>query len=69
MDEVFIDKKMKLSNAPVDEALSVTIDKKYAFDCHVEHICKKTDNKRNALARMAIKLSPFKNDSLFISFV
>ena len=69
MDEVFIDKKMKLSNAPVDEALSVTIDKKYAFNCHVEHICKKTDNKRNALARMAIKLSPFKNDSLFISFV
>ena len=69
LDKIFISKNFKLKNTSVNEILRVNIDRELKFDKHVKHICKKTGNKFNALARVANILNPFQKNTLFKSFI
>ena len=69
LDEIFVYKNFKLKNTYVNETLGVIVDRELKFDKRVKHICKKADNKLNALTRMANILNPFQKNTLFKSFI
>ena len=69
LNEIFVCKGFKLKYTSVNEISGLITDRELKFDKHVKHICKKADNKLNALTRMANIFNPFQKNTLFKSFV
>ena len=51
-----------------EKIVCITIDKKLTFKSHLKNICKKANQKLNALARITKFTSPFERKTLLNSF-
>ena len=60
--------EFSIENSDCEKLLGVNIDNKVTFDCHVSDMCKKTNRKINALARIAPFININKRRILMNSF-
>ena len=58
-----------IKNVSTEKTLGTTIDNKLTFKNHFENICKKANQKLNALARITKFTSPFQRKTLLNSFI
>ena len=58
-----------IKNLSEDKILGITIDNKLTFKSHLKNICKKANQKLNALARITKFTSPFQRKTLLNSFI
>ena len=56
-------------NVSVEKILGITIDNKLTFKSHLKNICKKANQKLNALARITKFASPIQRKTLLNSFI
>ena len=56
-------------NVSVEKILGITIDNKLTFKSHLKNICKKANQKLNALARITKFASPVQRKTLLNSFI
>ena len=60
---------LTIKNVSEEKILGITIDNKLNFKSHLENICKKANQKLNALARITKFTSPFQRKALLNSFI
>ena len=60
---------IKIKNVSEEKILGITIDNKVTFKSHLKNICKKANQKLNALARITKFTSPFQRKTLLNSFI
>ena len=60
--------EFSVENSDCEKLLGVKIDNKLTFDCHVSDMCKQTNRKINALARIAPFININKRSILMNSF-
>ena len=60
---------IKIKNVSEEKILGITIDNKLTFKSHLKNICKKANQKLNALARITKFTSPFQRKTLLNSFI
>ena len=58
-----------IKNTSEENILGITIDNKLTFKSHLKNICKKANQKLNALARITKFTSTFKRKALLNSFI
>ena len=58
-----------IKNVSEEKILGITIDNKLTFKSHLKNICKKSNQKLNALARITKITSPFQWKTLLNSFI
>ena len=58
-----------IKNVSEEKILGITIDNKLTFKSHLKNICKKANQKLNALARITKFTSPFQRKTLLNSFI
>ena len=58
-----------IKNLSEDKILGITTDNKLTFKSHLKIICKKANQKLNALARITKFTSPFQRKTLLNSFI
>ena len=58
-----------IKNVSEEKILGITIDNKLTFKNHLKNICKKANQKLNALARITKFTLPFQRKTLLNSFI
>ena len=58
-----------IKNVSEEKILDITINNKLTFKSHLKNICKKANQKLNALARITKFTSPFQRKTLLNSFI
>ena len=58
-----------INESEYEKLLGITFDKKLSFRKHVEDLCKKTNEKLHALARLSTYIDPIKLEILMNSFI
>ena len=58
-----------IKNVSEEKILGITVDNKLTFKNHLKNICKKANQKLNALARITKFTSPFQRKTLLNSFI
>ena len=61
--------KITIKNVSEENILDITNDNKLTFKSHLKNICKKANQKLNALARIKNFTSPFQRKTLLNSFI
>ena len=66
---IFFMTTLQSKNVSEEKILGITIDNKLTFKSHLKNICKKANQKLNALARITKFTSPFQRKTLLNSFI
>ena len=68
-NSIFFMITLQSKNVSEEKILGITIDNKLTFKSHLKNICKKANQKLNALARITKFTSPFQRKTLLNSFI